>query len=220
MHILVIDDHPVVRKGIAHLLQSSTPEAHVGEADSITSALAAIQAQSPDAIVLDLSLGRESGLDLIRQARELGCASPILVVSVFDEEIHAERVIRAGAQGYLMKESAPDLLVDAVRRVADGEVVLSQAIQSKLVAMLMGRHGRQPASGLAALSDREVEVLALVGKGHSTAEIAQQLSRSVKTIETHRSNIQRKLGLDSAAHLVRYAILWVERGGALDQGIP
>jgi len=220
MHILLVDDHPVVRKGMAHLLTTAVSEARVSEAGSVETALSAIELSSPDAIVLDLSLGRESGLDLIRRARDSGCRTPILVVSVFDEVIHAERVIRAGAQGYLMKESAPDLLVDAVRRVYAGEVVLSPAIQAKLVSMLIGRHGREPASGLGALTERELEVLGFIGHGLSTSEIAGELSRSIKTIETHRANIQRKLGLDSATQLLRYAIHWAERGGAADQGFP
>lgn len=213
MNVLVVDDHPIMRKGIVYLLQTLAGHDSTSEADSIASALQQVARQPPDVIVLDLSLGRESGLDLIRRLRDQGSTVPILVLSVFDEAMHAERVLRAGSQGYLMKESAPDQLLDAVRRVARGEIVISAPMQARIMAAWVdGGSNSLNRGGMAGLSPRELEVLRLIGQGLSTAQIAEQQVRSLKTIEAHRSNIQRKLGLASAAQLVRYATLWLERG--------
>ena len=217
MHILVVDDHPVVRQGIRHLLMAQIADASFCEADSIAAAMERVTAQRPDVAVVDLSLGRESGLDLIRKLRNSGCDSPVLVLSVFDEDLHAERALRAGAQGYVMKESAADHLVDAVRRVARGEVVLSATMLARLMTSLMSGTATESRTGQASLSLRELQVLQMIGEGASTLEIADRVKRSSKTIEAHRSNIQRKLRLDSALHLVRYATLWVDRGGRTEE---
>jgi len=211
MHILVVDDHPIVRSGIVHLLRHLGDATSTSEADSVQGAVAQVAARRPDVIVLDLSLRRQSGLDVIRRLRDGGCTTPILVISVFDEVMHAEHVLRAGAQGYLMKESAPDLLLTAVQRVADGEVVLSSSMQAKVMASLVGVGASRV--GPAALTAREHEILRLIGRGCTTSDIAMEMARSVKTVETHRSRIMRKLGLESAAQLVRYATLSLERGG-------
>lgn len=211
MHILIVDDHPVVRQGIRHLLE--TKGATTDEADCGAVALRLAAARRPDVVVVDLSLGRESGLDLIERLRADGCDAPVLVLSVFDEALHAERALRAGAQGYVMKEAAPDLLVDAVWRAARGEVVLSAPMLSRLMSSPMRGTGSESRTGEAALSSRELQVLQMVGEGLATSDIAERIKRSVKTIEAHRTNIQRKLQLESSLQLVRYATLWVDRAG-------
>jgi DNA-binding NarL/FixJ family response regulator len=219
MHILIVDDHPVVRQGIRHLLASELEGVTADEATNIAAALRLAAERRPDVAVVDLSLGHESGLDLIERLRAAGCDSPVLVLSVFDEALHAERAMRAGARGYVMKEAAPDLLVDAVRRAARGEIVLSAPMLSRLMSSLMRGTNRESRTGEAALSLREMQILQMTGEGLPTTEIATRLSRSIKTVEAHRTNIQRKLKLDSSLQLVRYATLWVDRAGRAG-GIP
>lgn len=205
MNVLVVDDHPVLRQGLRSLLTAQASDIRVAEADSLDSAVAAALSLRPQVCVLDLSLGKESGLDLIPRLRAAAIDAAVLVLSVFDESLHAERALRAGARGYLMKESAADQLVDAVQRVARGEIVVSAPVHARLLAVAIG--GDAARSGEAALSAREREILDLVGRGLSSQQIAERMSRSVKTIETHRGNIQRKLRLDCALQLVRYATL-------------
>lgn len=212
MNILVVDDHPIVRQGVRYLLTSQIPEATVQEADGIGSALSAASACRPDVAIIDLSLGRESGLELVARLKETEPATRCLVLSVFDESLHAERALRAGARGYVMKESAPDRLVESVLGVARGEIVVSPQVQTRMLSAMAGQRAEQ-ATGEASLSPREAEVLRLIGEGLTTQQIAAGLHRSVKTIEAHRSNLQRKLDLGCALQLVRYATLWVVREG-------
>lgn len=212
MNILVVDDHPIVRQGVRYLLTSQIPEATVQEADGIGSALSAASACRPDVAIIDLSLGRESGLELVARLKETEPATRCLVLSVFDESLHAERALRAGARGYVMKESAPDRLVESVLGVARGEIVVSPQVQTRMLSAMAGQRAEQ-ATGEASLSPREAEVLRLIGEGLTTQQIAARLHRSVKTIEAHRSNLQRKLDLGCALQLVRYATLWVAREG-------
>ena len=212
MNILVVDDHPIVRQGVRYLLTSQIPEATVQEADGIGSALSAASACRPDVAIIDLSLGRESGLELVARLKETEPATRCLVLSVFDESLHAERALRAGARGYVMKESAPDRLVESVLGVARGEIVVSPQVQTRMLSAMAGQRAEQ-ATGEASLSPREAEVLRLIGEGLTTQQIAARLHRSVKTIEAHRSNLQRKLDLGCALQLVRYATLWVVREG-------
>ena len=212
MNILVVDDHPIVRQGVRYLLTSQIPEATVQEADGIGSALSAASACRPDVAIIDLSLGRESGLELVARLKETEPATRCLVLSVFDESLHAERALRAGARGYVMKESAPDRLVESVLGVARGEIVVSPQVQTRMLSAMAGQRVEQ-ATGEASLSPREAEVLRLIGEGLTTQQIAACLHRSVKTIEAHRSNLQRKLDLGCALQLVRYATLWVVREG-------
>lgn len=213
MHVLIVDDHPIVRHGLAQLLLGRPDIRSCGETCSVTGALEECERQPPHAIVLDLSLGEESGLDLLRTLRARGDATPALVLSMFDETVHAERVLRSGAQGFMMKASPPDRIAEAVVRVARGERVLSESMQARLAVADAGAAASAPApKGVGALTDREIEVLRLIGDGHTPAQIASLQFRSVKTIESHRESIKRKLGLRSATELVRYAALWREHG--------
>ncbi len=206
LRVLVVDDHPIVRHGLMQMLSADPGISRCVAAETVAEALATIERSRPDAVVLDISLGEESGLDLLRrmQARDLDV--PVLVLSMFDESVYAERSLRLGARGYLMKEAAAEHVVDAVHRIARGETVLSPEMAARM--------DDADTRGIASLSDRELAVLTLIGSGNSVADIARLHSRSIKTIEAQRESIKRKLGLRSAAELARYAVLWVQCGGA------
>lgn len=206
MHVLIVDDHPIVCRGLAQILLNRPAIASCDEAHSVATGLLRHSQHRPDAIVLDLSLGEESGLDLLRALRSRSEPTPVLVLSMFDEAIHAQRALHAGAQGYMMKATPPEQVADGVERVARGEQLWS----ARLRAHLDESRGAPAPLGINALTEREREVLRLLGDGHTTAEIASIQFRSVKTIDSHRESIKRKLGLRSATELVRYAALWRE----------
>jgi DNA-binding NarL/FixJ family response regulator len=210
--VFVVDDHPIVRHGLA-LLINSQPDLEVcGEADETRTALAALDAARPDLLVVDISLNGPDGLDLVKavRARSETETLPVLMLSMHDESIYAERALRAGANGYIMKQEATDRLLTAIRRILNGEVYLSNRAASRMVQQYVqgpgGTRIRRPA--LAALSDRELEVFRLIGEGHSTRHIANDLHLSVKTVETHQAHIKEKLSLRSARELMQYAIEW------------
>ena len=204
--VLLVDDHPIIRQGLAQLFSLDPRYAPVQQAGNLADAKRALQESPPDVMVLDLSLGKESGLDLLRALRAEGSTLPVVVLSMYDESVYAERVLHAGAQAYLMKQTAAEQVVDAVQRVLRGEIVVSAAVQTQLLS----RFGRSKATAdpVSTLSDREIEVLQLMGRGLSTGEIADSLKRSVKTIETHRGALKTKLGLRSGLELVRFAAQW------------
>jgi DNA-binding NarL/FixJ family response regulator len=205
--VFVVDDHPIVRHGLA-LLINSQPDLEVcGEADETRTALAALDAARPDLLVVDISLNGPDGLDLVKavRARSETETLPVLMLSMHDESIYAERALRAGANGYIMKQEATDRLLTAIRRILNGEVYLSNRAASRMVQQYVqgpgGTRIRRPA--LAALSDRELEVFRLIGEGHSTRHIANDLHLSVKTVETHQAHIKEKLSLRSARELIQ-----------------
>ena len=204
--VLVVDDHPIIRHGVCQTLGLEPDLQVVAEASSATEALDALRTFSADLAVIDVSLNGTNGIELIKQIRNEHPRLPILVLSMHDESLYALRAVRAGAGGYIMKREAPDLLLTAVRKVLGGEVYLSPALERS------ARPAEDPAAAanpIDALSDRELEVLDLVGQGHHTRDIAQRLDLSSKTIETHRLNMKDKLGLKTAPELIRYAVNWV-----------
>ena len=207
--VLVVDDHPVIRHGLHRLLEGEAGFVVAGEAADAGEALVLLRKGGVDLVLLDLSLKGVSGLELIKQALAEHPDLPILVLSMHHERFYAERVLRAGARGYIMKEEAPEVLLGALRRVASGELYLSAAFSTGLVRQAVeGKAGA--GQGPDQLSDREVEVLRLIGQGRRTRDIAADLSLSVKTIESYRSNIKRKVGLGNAAELAHYAFHWVQ----------
>jgi DNA-binding NarL/FixJ family response regulator len=215
VRVLVVDDHPIVRHGIAQLIDQQ-PGLEVGaQASSAADALSFAVKGNFDLAVIDVSLEGVSGLELIKQIRERGVETPILVMSMHDETFYAERALRAGAQGYVMKQRATTDILKAVRRVLEGELYLSSEMADQLLRRAVDG-GSPERSGPAQLSDRELEVLQLLGQGVSTREIADQLHLSVKTIESYRANIKRKLDLKNATELMRYAVDWVRTEGAID----
>jgi DNA-binding NarL/FixJ family response regulator len=208
--ILIVDDHPVLRFGIRQMI-SAEPDLEVcGEADSASDARRQVAGARPDLVIVDLSLAEGTGLDLIRSLQDSAPDLPVLVLSMHDETLFAERVLRAGARGYIMKREAITGLVTAIRQVLSGRIYLSEAMAQSVLERL-GREGTVADNPLASLTTRELEVFDMVGRGLSTAVIAEQLRVSLKTIETYRSNIKTKLNLKDANDLLRFATAWTER---------
>jgi len=209
IRILLVDDHPIVRLGVRQLL-SAEPDLEVfGEAESAEAARQFIKKTRPDLVIVDLSLAEGTGLDLIRSLRESVPALPVLVLSVHDEALFAERVIRAGARGYIMKGEAVTGLAGAIRTVLAGRIYVSDGIAQSVLERV-GPDAAPAANPLASLTDRELEVLDLIGRGHSTGIIAEQLNVSIKTVETYRASLKTKLNLKDATDLVRVATTWAE----------
>lgn len=210
VHVLVVDDHPIVRQGIERLFESEPDLEVVASVDSADDALQAIDRHEIDVVTLDIGLRGGSGLDLIGQIRTRRPDLPILVLSMHQERSYAERVLRAGAQGYLMKQADPAEIVPAIRRILAGDLYLSPELADELVRRAVdgADDGRPPAEQL---SDREAEVVRLIGEGLATREVAERLSLSVKTIESYRANVKRKLGLKSGSELARFAYGWTSR---------
>ena len=208
--ILIVDDHPIVRLGIRQMISGERDLEICGEADSADAARQLVASARPDLAIVDLSLAEGTGLALIRALRESGPDLPVLVLSMHDEALFAERVLRAGARGYIMKREAITGLVGAIRQVLAGSIYVS-ATMAQTVLERIGQEGAVPAGPLGNLTDRELEVFDLIGRGLRTSEIAEQLGVSVKTIETYRSNIKTKLDLKDATDLIRYAVSWIER---------
>jgi DNA-binding NarL/FixJ family response regulator len=205
--VLIVDDHPIIREGLTHLLLQEDLDVCCAAA-SAEEALAAMVC-GPDMAIVDLSLQSDSGLDLIKTLRQHHPNLAILVLSMHDETLFAERALRAGANGYLMKLEATEHIMSAIREVLAGNIYLSVEMHAKLArALAVPRN--IPAGSVASLSEREFEVLHLIGLGFSTREIAMKLNRSVKTIEAHQANIKEKLGISSGKELMRFAIQWLE----------
>jgi DNA-binding NarL/FixJ family response regulator len=208
--ILIVDDHPIVRLGIRQMINGEPSLSICGEADSADAALQWAQSSKADLAIVDLSLGQGTGLELIRRLREAVPDLPVLVLSMHDETLFAERALRAGARGYIMKQEAISGLVQAIQQVLSGRIYVSDQLSQSVLARL-GREEASPGGHLANLTDRELEVFEMIGRGLNTATIADELGVSIKTIETYRSNIKTKLNLKDAADLIRYAATWAER---------
>jgi DNA-binding NarL/FixJ family response regulator len=207
--VLVVDDHPVVRQGLRLLIDHESDLEVCAEAETAADALQAITEHGPDVAVVDLSLKGTSGLELIKDIRVRHADLPVLVLSMSDEGVYAERALRAGARGYLMKEAATGEVLAALRRVLDGGLYLSDAMASRLLAQLVRGGPTDGGSPVDRLSDRELEVFGLIGRGLGTSEIARRLHLSPKTIETYRAHIKQKLGLADATELLQHAIYYV-----------
>ena len=207
--VLIVDDHPIIREGLRRLLDGADTFRMAGEAEDAGAALVLLREGGVDLVVLDLSLKGVSGLEFIKQALAEHPDLPILVLSMHHERFYAERALRAGARGYIMKEEPPEVLLEAIRRVADGELYLSPSFSDALVRQAVDGTATA-ARGAEQLSDREIEVLRLIGQGRRTRDIADDLSLSVKTIESYRANIKRKVGLEDASALAHYAFHWVQ----------
>ena len=209
--IVIVDDHPLMRKGMAMTLESDMAFQVVGQAESAEEAMQTIPELKPDLAVIDISLPGMNGIELIKNLLVQLPDLHVLVVSRHDEELYAERAIRAGARGYLMKLEAGDTLVAAARQVLDGRLFLSPEIGNMLLMKLTSNRGADSDDPLELLSDRELEVFELTGKGKTTREIAEKLHVSVKTVESYRARIKEKMDLKSANDLLRRAVQWSER---------
>jgi DNA-binding NarL/FixJ family response regulator len=207
--ILVVDDHPLYRKGLAQLLDSQPDLLVQCEAGDSGSALDAIRATRFDLAIVDIGLqGGADGIELTKSLKAEQPTLPVLVVSMHDEALYAERALRAGARGYVMKREALESILSAVRSVIKGEIFISPAMTRRMLFDHI-QGGGEARSALERLTDRELEVFQLIGEGRDMHEIARQLHLSKKTIETHRTNIKEKLGVASAREVVRYAVQWV-----------
>lgn len=209
--ILIVDDHPVVRMGLQQMLSQELDLEVCGEAGTVAEALELAAQSSPDLVIVDISLPDRSGLELVKQLTAGGDGPRIVISSMHDEKLFAERALKAGAHGYVAKEEATRDLVDAVRKVAAGEVYLSQEMTQHMLQVSAGTASTDGASGVEALSDRELEVFERIGEGLTTREIAERLLLSVKTIETHRENVKAKLDLRNNNELIRRAVEWTLR---------
>lgn len=212
VRILIVDDHPIVRHGLEQLISQQEDLKVAGQVGQAPEALQRALEGGFDLAIVDVSLQGVSGLELIKQMREHGVTVPILVMSMHDEQFYAERALRAGAQGYVMKQRATTEIVTAIRRVLGGELYLSPQTADQLLRRAVDGNAAEQ-HGAAQLSERELEVLQMLGQGISTRDIAEKLHLSIKTIESYRANIKRKLGLKNAAELMRYAVDWVRTEG-------
>jgi DNA-binding NarL/FixJ family response regulator len=212
--VLIVDDHPMMRQGLAQLIDNEEDLKVVAEADTGGQGLDIVVEQKLDLAVLDISLPDRNGLELIKDIRSVKPELPVLVVSMHDEALYAERVLRAGARGYIMKQEGGKKLLQAIRQVLTGQIYVSEKMSARILETFSGRKPEQSASPVAKLSDREFEVFQLIGQGKGTKEIAQHLNLSVKTVEVHRAKIKEKLSLLTATDLVRYAVRWAEAQGA------
>jgi len=208
--ILVVDDHPMTRAGVVHLLSKQLDMIVCGEVGNPAEALSEIPKTCPDLLLTDMTMPGRSGVEFIKDVLALHASLPILVVSMHDELIYAERAIRVGARGYIMKEAGGDKLLGAIRHVLSGQVYVSQEMSARILNNLSGHKPRGSHSPIEKLSDREFEVFQLIGQGKSTRDIATQLHLSPKTVDVHRGHIKEKLELKDATSLVRHAVRWVE----------
>ena len=210
--ILIVDDHPLVRTGFAQLI-GDCPDLEVcGEAGDMAEALKQIDATNPDLAIIDLSLAGGSGLDLIEHIKSRDKDILMLVASMHDETLYAERVLAAGARGYINKQEAQESIIHAIRQVLAGKVYLSQQMTDRLLSGMVDANNEK--RDIDALSNRELQVFELIGRGVSTSQMAGQLNLSTKTIETHQAHIKKKLGLGSAHELTQRAIRWVMEQGS------
>jgi len=207
--ILIVDDHPVVRKGIERLINQEKGLLVCAQADGVRQARQALKNDYIDLAIVDLTLEKSSGLELIKDIRALYPDLPVLVLSMHDEFLYAERVLRAGARGYIMKQQPPEELLVAIHKVLDGQIYVSDSVASKMMSKFVGSTVDAGQSAVNTLSDRELEVFRLIGRGQGTRQIAEALGLSVKTIETYRAHIKEKLNLANSNELLQYAIRWV-----------
>jgi DNA-binding NarL/FixJ family response regulator len=210
--VLVIDDHPLLRQGLAMLINQQQDLQVCGEAANIRMAMQCIVQLRPDVVILDISLQGPDGLEVLKTIRATNPDLPVLVLSMHDEAIYAERALRARANGYIMKQEATEKVLVAVRRILDGDVYLSEAMSKKLLQQFIDGTPSVLESRIATLSDRELEVFRLIGEARATREIAEELHLSVKTVETYQAHIKEKLGLKSGRELIQHAIQWVLNG--------
>lgn len=213
--ILIVDDHALVREGMQRILEAESDIEVAGTAGSTSEALQLVEAVNPSIVVSDLTLPDQSGLELIKDLKVLHPKIPVLVVSMHDESIYAERVLAAGGRGYLMKDSAVENISAAIRTVLGGGVYVSPATTARFLETLTGNNEEKYGLPLQRLSDRELEVFELIGHGKNSHEIAEQLRIATRTVDTHRRHIREKLRLDDSSAVLAYAIKWIESGKAL-----
>ena len=207
--VLIVDDHPAIREAIANTIATKLDIEVVGEADSADNALRLIEKHRPDVAVVDISLNDTHGLDLVQNIRSLFSDTKVVVFSMYDEQVYAERAIRAGASGYLMKSEPTQNICQAIRSVQQGDIYLSQRMFSRILGKVASNRSKSPGFAVDELTDREMAVFQMLGEGHSIEAIADRLSLSRKTAEAYRRRAKEKLSLDTVGELIQYAVRWV-----------
>ncbi|MGO4882387.1 MAG: response regulator transcription factor [Bryobacteraceae bacterium] len=207
--VFVVDDHPIVRQGLSQLINRESDLMVCGEAEDARTALDTIGPAQPDILIVDVSLDGPDGIELLKTLRARDSKLPVLVLSMHDESLYAERALRAGANGYIMKQEATDRVLTAIRQILNGEVYVSDRMARKMVHQFIGRPSEARRSTIEELTDRELEVFRLIGQGHGTRQIAEELHLSVKTVESYYAHIKEKLSLKNARELVQHAVQWV-----------
>jgi len=202
--MLIVDDHPIVREGLVQQINREPDLVVCAQASNASHALAAVEEHQPDIVLVDINLPGRSGLELIRDLGAVAPELPILVLSMHDESVFAERVLRAGGRGYVAKETGGDKLLEAIRRVLSGQIYVSETVSTRLLDSLAGKHPARTVSPVEQLTDRELEVFTLIGQARETKEIARRLNMSGKTVEAHRAAIKRKLKLKTGPELTRH----------------
>jgi DNA-binding NarL/FixJ family response regulator len=206
--ILVVDGHPIVRLGLELLINREPDLVVCGEAEEANGAMHVLASAKPDLLIVDISLNGPDGLDLLKNVRTIDSNLPVLILSMHDELIYAERALRAGANGYIMKQEATERVLTALRRILGGEIYVSERIANKMLKHYITGSGTLRNSSIAGLSDRELEVFRLIGEGHGTRQISEELHVSIKTVESYQAHIKEKLSLRSARELMQHAIQW------------
>ncbi len=206
--VLIVDDHPIVRQGLRRVMENEDDLTVVGEAETARDARSAIKELNPDVVIADISLKQGDGIELVRDVRAHHPQLPILVLSMHDETIYAERMLSAGANGYIMKQAASEQFLISLRRVLEGGIYVSEAVGNNMIQKFASGGAYISANPIDRLSNRELQILHMIGKGMSTRETAQALNLSVKTVESHRQRIKRKLNLTTGTQLVQYAVNW------------
>ena len=206
--LVVIDDHPLVRHGLSQMINQERDLRIVGEADNAAAGLAMIESHNPDVVIVDITLPDRNGIELVKDIRIRAPEVLVLTLSMHEEGLYAERVLRAGARGYVCKSENPARIIEAIRLIIDGGIFVSEKMSAKVLQTFVGIRGGRETPGVDSLSDRELEVLAMVGSGLSPREMALAMHISVKTVAAHREHIKRKLNLANASELRKYAITW------------
>jgi DNA-binding NarL/FixJ family response regulator len=216
--ILIVDDHPMMREGLAQLIGQQPDLMVCGEAGDARDALEKVRVLKPNLVLADITLPGRNGLELIKDIQALDAGVPVLIISMHDEAFYAERVLRAGGRGYIMKQEGGKKIMEAIRRVSAGQIFVSEKMSARILEIFSGRRPEAGQSPLENLTDREFEVFQLIGQGIETKELARELGVSPKTIEVHRANIKAKLRLKTMGELIRYAIRWVESEKGEEKG--
>ncbi len=206
--VLIVDDHPVLRRGLAMLINEEADMEVCGQAEDLTGGLEACERLKPDIALVDISLHESDGIELMRQIVSRESGTLVLAVSMHEESVYAERALRAGARGYITKRAAEDRITEAIRIVLGGRVYLSDEAKERLMAGFVGQADALPLSPIDRLSDREFEVLRLLGRGWRPGRVAEALNVSIKTVETYQANLKEKLFLPNADALTEYAVAW------------
>jgi DNA-binding NarL/FixJ family response regulator len=210
--IFIVDDHPLLRRGLAELINREPDMVFCGEAEDSPSAIKAIAQLKPDLVIVDISLKGYNGIELIKNIKAFDSKIQVLVLSMHDESIYAMRVLKAGAKAYVMKQEVVDKVMEAVRRIRAGKVFVSERVASRMLDQVVVGGDPAPDSPVDLLSDRELEIVNMIGSGLPTREIAAKLHISIKTVESHRARIKEKLNLQNAIQLVQFCVRWVEEG--------